>query len=107
MYNDERQSTRSPTTSRTGSYTDGPGSRINTRPYQARSSITEDNIREDNEYEDGLHDINESTRSAGPPQNSEDQYIAALKYRFPNRSKNDYAYRRPSGPSSIFHNIFF
>jgi hypothetical protein len=50
MYNDERQSTRSPTTSRADSYNDGPGSRINAAGYQSRSSINEENDREDNEY---------------------------------------------------------
>ena len=105
MYNDERQSTRSPTLSRTGSYTDGPAPRSNGRAYQSRSSITEDIVREDNEYEEALDEVDASSTNVRPPQRSEDQYIAALRYRFPNRPKNDYSYTKPSGPLGMFCSI--
>jgi hypothetical protein len=107
MYNDERQSTRSPTTSRAGSYNDGPGSRINAAGYQSRSSINEENDREDNEYEEPSGDNDDAARNDRPPQRSEDQYIAALRHRFPNRPKKDYAYSKPIGPISMFISIVF
>ena len=97
MYSDTRLSTRSPTGSRTDSYADGPGPRSNVGAYQTRSSVTEDTVREDNEYEEAPDDIEETSRAADrPPQRSEDQYIAALRYRFPNRAKDDYAYKKTS-----------
>jgi hypothetical protein len=106
MYSDERQSSRSPTTSRTDSYRDGPAPRTNGRGYQLRSTITEQTERDDNEYEEALED-DEQARIEPPPQRSEDQYIAALRYRFPNRPKSDYAYSKPPGPAGNFNRIFF
>ncbi|CAF1168232.1 unnamed protein product [Adineta steineri] len=100
MLSDERQSQRSPTTSRTGPYRDGPASRATDRGYQQRSSIDEENDR-DNEYEEPSNDIDEETRNEPRPQRNEDPYISALRHRFPNRPKNDYSYSKPLGPSSI------
>jgi hypothetical protein len=93
MYNEDEQ------TKRSGSYNDGPASRTTGRAYQARSSITEENGREDNEYEEATNDLDGSPTNVGPPQRSEDQYIAALRYRFPSRPKTDYAYSKPVGPA--------
>lgn len=103
MYNEDLQSTRSPSGSRSGSYADGPASRINARPYQARSSITEETARDDNEYEEPTNEGDSSPAIDRPPPPPQDQYIAALRYRFPNRSKNDYAYSKPLGPAGMFH----
>ncbi|CAF2080458.1 unnamed protein product [Rotaria magnacalcarata] len=97
MFSDERESTRSPTTSKTDSYRGGPMSRENDHPYQRRSSMSEENERDDNEYEAAPEDIDEPPRR-GPPPPREDQYIAALRYRFPNRPKTDYAYSKPLAP---------
>ncbi len=108
MSSAERQSTRSPTiTSRSDSYRDGPTSRAAGRPYQQRSSITEENEREDNEYEEALDDVDEQSKPERPPQRSEDQYISALRYRFPNRAVTDYVYSKPVGPASMFNLNFF
>ncbi len=103
MYNEDEQATRSTATSRTGSYNDGPLSRPNVRAYQSRSSIIEENGQENNEYEETLDDPDRSPDNTRPPQRSEDQYIAALRYRFPNRPKTDYAYSKPVGPASMFY----
>lgn len=106
MYNEDLQSTRSPSGSRSGSYADGPASRNNARAYQTRSSITEETARDDNEYEEPTDDADQSPPANDrPPQRPEDQYIAALRYRFPNRPKNDYAYSRPAGPLGMFHSF--
>jgi hypothetical protein len=105
MYSEERQSSRSPTISRTDSYRDGPSSRINDRGYQLRSTIPEYNGTDDNEYEETPGSVDESARNERPPQRSEDQYIAALRYRFPSRPKSDYAYSKPVAPGSKFNNI--
>ncbi|CAM2718812.1 unnamed protein product [Rotaria socialis] len=99
MFGDERESTRSPTTSKTDSYRGGPMSRENDHPYQRRSSLNEEYERDDNEYEAAPEDISESQKK-GPPPPREDQYIAALRYRFPNRPKTDYAYSKPLVPLS-------
>lgn len=111
MYNEDLQSTRSPSGSRSGSYADGPPSRNNARAYQTRSSITEETARDDNEYEEPNNGANESPQNDRPPPRAEDQYIAALRYRFPNRPKDDYAYSKPLGPiGMMFHslnNFFF
>jgi len=108
MYSDEQQSTRSPATSRTDSYRDGPGLRTNNeRAYQLRSTANKENGTEDNEYEETPGDDDEPARNELPPPRSEDQYIAALRYRFPSRPKTDYAYSKPLGPSSmLILNIF-
>ena len=112
MYSDGRQSTRSPTNSRSDSYRNGasvadaPG-RLNPRadsgPYQRRSSILESDEREDNDYEQALYDSDEgpaeTARPPAPPRN-EDPYVSALRYRFPNRAKSDYVYSKPAGPTS-------
>lgn len=102
ILSDERQSTRSPTISRTDSYRDGPMSNPTDRPYQQRSSITEDIEREDNDYEEPSNESGSQERDDRPPPRREDQYIAALRYRFPNRPKTDYAYKQPVGPAGIF-----
>lgn len=107
MHSDERQSTRSPTTSRSDSYRDGPTPRANGNAYQTRSSITEENGKGYNEYEETVDDVDDPPANVRPPQRSEDQYIAALRYRFPNRPKTDYAYSKPLGPSGIFNKILF
>jgi hypothetical protein len=96
MASDERPSTRSPTTSRTDSYRDGLGSRTNANAYNRRSSITDGN---DNEYEEPGNDVDDRSINDIPPQRREDQYIAALRHRFPNRPKTDYSYSRPVGPT--------
>lgn len=101
MYSDERQSARSPTTSRTDSYGDGPRARTNGHAYQRRSSIIEENGSGDNEYEGGLEDAEEPTPNVRPPQRAEDQYVAALQHRFPSRPKSDYSYSKPIGPISM------
>ncbi|CAF2642463.1 unnamed protein product [Rotaria sp. Silwood2] len=93
-----RQSTRSPTTSQTDSYGAGSVPRTNGRPYPQRSSINEENERDDNEYEPASDDIDEQERTYRPPPRNEDPYLSALKLRFPNRPRTDYAYSRPSGP---------
>jgi hypothetical protein len=97
MYSDERHSTRSPTTSRTDSYREGPSLRPVGRP-----SITEDE-REDNEYEQTPYNGDEPSVADRPPPRSEDQYKSALQYRFPNRPKTDITYSRPPGPLRMFH----
>ncbi|UJR09263.1 hypothetical protein I4U23_013509 [Adineta vaga] len=79
MLGDERRSIRSPTTSPNGSYRDE---------------------RDDNEYEEPSNDLEEQPRNDGPPLPAQDQYISALRHRFPNRSKNDYVYSKPIGPSN-------
>jgi hypothetical protein len=98
MASDERQSTRSPTTSRSDSYRDGTGLRSNGNPYNRRSSITDGN---DNEYEDPTNDVDD-VPNIRPPQRKEDQYLAALRHRFPNRPKTDYSYSRPIAAASMF-----
>ncbi len=103
MYNDDLQSNRSQSGSRAGSYGNGPATRNNGRGYQARSSIVEETGQDDNEYEGAPNAGDESPRNERPPQRSEDQYIAALRYRFPNRPKNDYSYTKPIGPTGMLH----
>jgi hypothetical protein len=102
MYNEDEQARRSPITSRAGPYNGGPISRTNGRAYQARSSITEETGREDNEYEEAPNESDVSPVNVGPPPRSEDQYISALRYRFPNRPKSDYAYSKPAGPGGKY-----
>ena len=106
MYNEDEQVIRSPLTSRAGSYNEGLTSRTNGRPYQARSSITEETGREDNEYEGAPNESDVPPVNVGPPPRSEDQYISALRYRFPNRPKSDYAYSKPAGPAGKYFQIF-
>ncbi|CAF1296066.1 unnamed protein product [Rotaria sp. Silwood1] len=98
MLSAERQSTRSPTTSQTDSYGTGIASRANGRPYQQRSSITGENERQDDEYGTAPDDMDEQERTYRPPPRNEDPYLSALKIRFPNRPRGDYAYTRPTGP---------
>ncbi|CAF0895467.1 unnamed protein product [Adineta ricciae] len=97
MFGDERESIRSPTTSR-----NGPMSRTNDRSYQQRSSITEDTERDDNEYEEPSNDLDEQpSKIDRPPPPPQEQYISALRYRFPNRPKTDYAYSKPVAPANV------
>lgn len=96
MLSDERLSMRSPTNSRTDSYQDRP----TYKGYQRPQTISEEGETY-NEYETTADDDNERRKTEPPPQRSEDQYMAALRYRFPNRSKSDYAYSKPNNPSGI------
>ena len=115
MYSDGRQSPRSPTNSQSDSYRNGsstaaPG-RVNARgdsgPYQRRSSILESDEREDNDYEQAVYETDEGpTETPRPIPRNEDPYVSALRYRFPNRSKNDYVYSKPAGPTSKLFSFF-
>ena len=109
MYSDGRQSSRSPTNSRSDTYrngasgSDAPG-RLNTRadsgPYQQRSSILESDERDDNDYEQAVYDTDEGPADTPrPTTRNEDPYVSALRYRFPNRPKTDYVYSKPAGPA--------
>lgn len=100
MYNERQNIVRSPTGSRRGSYESGPKPALNGRPYQPHSLITEEAPpRDDNEYGEAIDEREEEPRSEPqPPRPKDDPYIEALRHRFPNRPKNDYAYTRPPGP---------
>lgn len=106
MYSGGQTSTRSASGSRTDSYDHPSNIKLNGRPYQARSSITEDAPRDDNEYAEAS-DINdqddEQTSKVNiPPPKKEDQYMMALNHRFHNRPKSDYSYKAPPGPKGKF-----
>lgn len=103
MYSDDRQSSRSPTNSRAGSYREGPVGRFTNRSdsgaYQQRSSIMEADEREDKEYDQPVYDSEDaSVETPRPRPTNDDPYVSALHYRFRNRPKSDYVYSKPSGP---------
>lgn len=75
---------------------------MNGRAYQRRSSYNEDMERDDNYLPSASDDVDEQSKSDQPPPPREDQYIAALRHRFPSRPKTDYAYSKPLGHLSMF-----